>query len=856
MRHNVIKVRILSFFFLLFMSTVLMNAQVSMYIADVQTPVAKEGEPSTLSVRFTQQAVVQKAFLYLRPFGESEFKELEMLMSGRTAVVTIPSRFIIPPYVEYYIGYQIADGMKSYPEENPEGNPLKITVRSVDSKDNEIRILSPEPGETLPQEEVVVAISLLYASDVVDKTKTKIYLNNIDVTNYVIFSDEVLLFNPTVVGSTIDIGTQNLLIQLYDNKGSLYHSKSVTFNVMSKATIEKQRSSFQSNGSVQLEARNEYISSQSTTYLRGDIQITGSYSFLNGGVDLHLTNEDKPTVQPQNRYRATLQIDEYARIQLGDAYPQFPSLLISGKRVRGLTGSLTLGFFNVDLSIGQTERAIEGKVLQDTTYVDSSAAASRPKESLPLGGLKYRLFEAGTYKRNILAIRPSFGNGENFQWGISFTKMKDDVGSIQYGVYPKENLVVGTDILLAFDDQKIRWFTQVAFSISNTDISSGNLSDAAIDSIKGVYDPNKTPDEVQKAKDEAETLKKIAKIARSFITVNEFITPLDPITKLPSSAFETEFTLNYFNNFIRVYGFRRGRSYLSFGNDFIQTDVQGINISDRIRLFSNKLLLSIAYETKTNNTAHEASSPTTRFNTFTSSITAFPGVEYPSMTVGYGYNTRQNDVSLSQYYQTNKPLLPESLLPTDATIATLYQNRYTVVPDNEMFNTADEITNRYFTSLNYDFQFYGRQNANLTVSYAEKNDRTFYKRNQDNLNISTSVTTTYTIPLQTTVGFVVSTNSTYLVQRDTAGAYLNTTTKVPFNYQTITLSGRYRMLNNKLNIIATVAPSFGDFRRFLIQSGADYEAWINHVFTLEVSLFRYPGKSTDVLAGLLYRFIF
>jgi len=43
-------------------------------------------------------------------------------------------------------------------------------------------------------------------------------------------------------------------------------------------------------------------------------------------------------------------------------------------------------------------------------------------------------------------------------------------------VQPKENLVVGTDLTLAFDDQRIRWETQVAVGLQNKDITEGNFT--------------------------------------------------------------------------------------------------------------------------------------------------------------------------------------------------------------------------------------------------------------------------------------------------------------------------------------------------------------------------------------------
>ncbi len=843
-------------FCIVYLQSDALYAQGSAYIGEVRTSQAKEHEPLSVSIRLTQGAQVQKAQLFVRGFGESEFQELEMLLSGRVAVATIPSKLVIAPFIEYYIMIQMPDKEAFYPAENPEGNPLRITVEAVDPKDAEIKMLSPEQGETIAAEDLVVAVSLLYTSDAVGTKSTRLYLDGIDVTSSVIISDDVLLFNPTATGKQLELGAHSITVQLFDTTGQPYYTKSTSFNLSTATALEERERSFQYNGSAQLEVRNEYIDENSTTYIRGDIQANGSAKLYSGSLDLHLTNEDKSTLQPQNRYLASFQASKYAKVQLGDAYPVFPLLFVSGKRVRGVSGSLTLGFFNLDMSWGHTERKIEGRVIGDTTYVDSSTAASRPKESLPINGLTYRLFEPGTFTRSFLAVRPSFGSGEKFQIGFNFVKSKDDINSIRYGVYPHENIVAGTDFVVAFDNQRVRWSTQVAMSLLNNDITSGNLSDAAIDSISGVYDTTKTPSELEDAKKDADDLKKIASVGRSIITINEYLSPLDPINHLPSTAVESELSLNYFNNFVRLFVFRRGIAYVSFGNDFVQTDVEGINLSDRIRLFKNKLLLSIAYEMKSNNTLHDESVPTTDFNTLSTSATVFPGRRLPSFTLGYGFYTRENDVDLSNFYRQNKPLLRESRLPSDSATAALYRSLYVFAPDDKMLSTADEITNRYYIGMNYDFSFYGRQTFTVTASIAQKTDKTFYHRDQDNLNISASLTSLYKIPLQTTIGLVISQNTSYLAQQDSVGAYLPTKIEIPFNYQSLTLSARYRLFENTLNIIGTYSPSFGNFRRTLIQCGAEYEPIEHHFVTAEFSFLHYPGRPTDIVAGIIYRFLF
>ena len=800
--------------------------QVSQYVVEVKVPPADEQTPLSVSVELTQNAQIRRVMLRYREFGISEFKELEMLLSGRTAVATIPAKAMTPPYIEYYIDMQLADNTKTtFPSENPEMNPLKIQVKGVDAKDLEARFLSPESGEILAAEDLAIAVSLMFTSDIVDKSRTRIYLDEVDVTNQSLISDDVLLYSPKNFNKPLNFGAHSIRIELRDTLGKLYYTKQENFSLSSATAIEEEKSSLQYVGNGQMEIRNEKVDEANTTYTRGDLHVNGAYKYLIFGGDIHLTNEDKSDRQPQNRFLATVQAADYVKLQVGDAYPMFPSLIVSGKRVRGVTGAVTLGFFNLDVTYGKTERAIEGIITKDTTYSDSSQASSRPQESMSIGGLRYQLFQSGTFGRDFIAVRPSFGSGESFQVGFTYLKAKDDVQSIRYGLYPAENLVAGMDLLVAFDNQKVKWTTQAALSLENTNIAGGDLTDSAIDSVKGVY--TKTgQDSIQAVKD-ADDLKKLAKLGRSFITINENLSPLDPITGFPSLALESELTLNYFNNYVRAMVFRRGRNFKSYGNDFIQNDIAGVNLSDRVRLLDNRIMASVSYETKSNNTQNDANTPTTTYNTLNTSVTTYPGVKLPTFTVGYGLNTRKNPIDLS----------------IDTT-------RY------DSLNIASEKTNRFFIAANYDFQMVVRNSLTATVSIANKKDNTFYKRDQDNMNFTAMVSSFFTIPLQTTVALTISHSATYSALQDSVRAYLSTTQIQTFNYQTILLGARYRMMNERLNLLVTVAPSFGDFKRLLLQAGAEYQIAENHYLLSQFDFIKNSGRPSDGVFSLLYRFMF
>ncbi|GEM_PF-347614 len=830
--------------------------QVSQYVVEVKIPQATEKSPLAVSVELTQNVLVQRVVLLYRQFGESEFKELDMLLSGRIAVAALPGRAVTPPYVEYFVRLQLTDGtLAFFPSENPEANPLKIAVKGVDPKDAEVRFLSPEQGETLTAEDLAVAVSLMFASDAVDKQRTRFYFDGVDVSKDALLSDDVVLYNPSNFDKPLVLGAHSVKVELYDTSGVLYFSKQTDFTLSTAIAIEEVKSSLQYMGNAQVELRNEKIDVTNTTYTRGDVRMNGTYKFLGFGLDLHVTNEETPERQPQNRFLATLQAADYAKVQIGDAYPVFPSLFISGKRVRGVTGGVTLGFFNIDVTYGKTERAIEGILGGIVSYNDSSLASSRPKETVfeGFGGRNtnqtpgsadtliqnYRSYTNGTFGRDFLAIRPSFGSGENFQLGFTYLKAKDDTNSIVYGNYPTENFVAGTDLLFAFDNQKVRWITQVAFSLENTDISGGNYTDDDFKAFKLAGATN-AADSAKGLKD-AQDLIDLAKMGRNFIIVNPNMSPIDPVAGFPSLAVESELTLNYFNNYIRALAFRRGKNFKSYGNEYVQTDIAGINLSDRIRMLDNRLMTSISYETKWNNLANDNSKPVTTFNTFNGSVTMYPGVKLPTFTLGYGFNTRKNPIVLNLNY---------TIVGIDTTASPSSKA--------DSLNYADEKTDRFFFATNYEFYLLSRQSLNATVSIANKKDNTFNLRHQDNVSVATALTTNYVkLPLQTTIAVIVSHNATYAALQDSITRnYLSSTNQLTFDYQTISLTARYRLMNDRLNLLATLAPSFGDFQRTLIQCGVDYQVMENHYLVGQLDFINNPGKSNDVVASLMYRFTF
>jgi hypothetical protein len=787
---------------------------VSSVILRVNVPVVSQNRPLPISVDFTPSGNVERVLLRYRGFGESEYRQQEMLLAGNSGTATIGAQYVIPPYIEYYVRVFLSNGRsETYPIQNAESAPLKATVKPLDPKSLEVRVLSPEQGETVANEDLVVAISLFYAKAKVNKQATKLFLNGIDVTAQAVFSDDVILYSPATLSRPLSLGVQFLRIELYDKSGSLYHTVESNFSLSTSAAIaaEETRLRFGVNGSA--EFRNEDVGATKNTFLRGQLQAAGTYKSLNFGSNVFITNEEKSNRQPQDRFLVYGDID-ILKVQLGDAFPKFPTNIVSGKRVRGISASLLLKFFNVDFAYGETMRSIDGTVLGDTTFADTNAVKARPANTAQTSGLKYTIFQPGTFSRSFMAIRPSFGSGENFQFGMTYMNSKDKVESIKYGLTPQENLVIGTDVLIALDEQRFRIDGQASLSETNRDISKGGFSDADYALIAG---PN------GEHQDQVDQIKSAAKYVGKLITVNENLFPLNPVGKgAPGLAYDGALSLNYLNNFIRAQYYQRGAAYFSFGNEFLQADIQGLALSDRIRMFQNRVLVSISYEQRKDNTA-ETKVATTKYGNVNGSLTVFPASDLPSFTVGYGILSRSSDANLKDTLQ--------------------------------QFYAADDETGRISFQINYDFTLGARHNLSVGANLSDKKDNlpdNLNRGEQKNNSYFGSITTFFRIPLQTTVSF----NTNMTQSSALTSASLSSIPSQEFSLASFAINAQYRLLEDKLRLASTVSNSSGDLKRTLVQVGADYSVTNNHAVAFEFDYINNPGYKNDNIASLIYRFNF
>ncbi len=698
---------ILLYVFFLFVSNVA-QAQVSDKILSIAAPPVSENEPIKITAIISPAFVYDKIEVAYRSFGETEFKRIDMQITGNNAVAVIPNSGAIPPYLEYFLFIHIpgTDQPETFPIENPTLHPLKLLITPVESRQYIINWISPASDEAVTLDDLLIAFSVNNVSGL------KIFIDEKDFSEYLIKTEDLYIAKLENVSIELNEGKNNIRVELFDSTGKNIFSERRQFSiVMNKEGITR-LSSLRYKASVQLESRNEYINQQSNTYNRGSINATSDYGILKINGNLYATNEEKTDRQPQNRYFIGAEIP-WLRAGYGDNYPTFPNLIMNGKRIRGLTTNLTLGFFNFDFVYGDVTRKIPTKYNVLSSAPDSTSDPNKIYFRLDDGRLA-ELIKRGEFDRNLLILRPSFGKGNNFLFGLSFLKSKDDKHSIKEGLMPQENLVVGSDLFFAFDERRIEFNAQVAFSATNKDITEGTIKDEDIDSLfKSLTEK------------ERDMIRQVKNALSNFMTINEHIVPL-ALNNLTTLAYEGSLKLNYLNNSLKFTYLRRGSAYESFGQTYLRNDVQGFNITDRFRTLKNSLLFSFGFEKLSDNTDNTKPT-TTSYTTLSSMVSYFPVVNFPSISAGYSYSSAKNNFTNSIYW-------------------------------------IDDFTHRIFLRLGYNFFYLARQNVSLNVSTSNRDDQTELNIDSKNKSFAFGLNTTYSIPLLSS--FNVSYNSSLILKNE------------------------------------------------------------------------------------------
>lgn len=443
-------------------------------------------------------------------------------------------------------------------------------------------ILSPDPGERVTADQVLVAVSLPGA----DSAGVAVRVGARDVSAQAELSGGVLTWRPR---EPLAPGPHRVVIAARRADGAALPPVEWTFTVAPAARTaaipagappRPRRSPGLPHGSVVMEGGGNAVSGPGASFRREDDFAPRMWLTAGGEVRPgwrytvrgHLSGYESADRQPVNRLRAELRTPNVS-LALGDVNPVLHDVILSGRRVRGGQAELRAGPAALSVVAGRSLRAIPG-ALQP---LDPTA-----------------VLRTGTYAQDLLAIRPSLG-ARGFRLGLTLMRVRDDVGSIPVlrtdatvdggtravNPAPRDNLVAGMDASLRLARGRVVLQYENAVSVLARDISDRPRTEAELDSAIAAVggeplgiDPGDWDE---------------------LFILNASLLPLDP-RDLTSAAHQARASVRAGGHLLSAEWRQVGADYYTLGHPGLQRDWRGLRIRDSFSLLDDALFVTAGYE--------------------------------------------------------------------------------------------------------------------------------------------------------------------------------------------------------------------------------------------------------------------
>ena len=192
---------------------------------------------------------IYEARLFYRIRGESDYQSQLMREQGYTLSTDLDTRQINAGQIEYYFAMQTYDGsIITYPQFNAEQNPLSFNVVATSANvafqnKEEIILLSPEPNEVVPQDELVIALSIPNADAEIDHAQTRLLIDGINVSSQLEHDGTVYVLST----NSMRTGSHNAEFKIFNTSGDLLGKMEWSFRVSTgseSTTGFRQRTNF------------------------------------------------------------------------------------------------------------------------------------------------------------------------------------------------------------------------------------------------------------------------------------------------------------------------------------------------------------------------------------------------------------------------------------------------------------------------------------------------------------------------------------------------------------------------------------------------------------------------------------
>ncbi len=700
--------------------------------------------------------------LYFRAEGETAYRAIDLINQPPVWRGDIPGRFVAVPALSYFISVLLEDqSMLTWPEVNPYNNPFKIRVvqgaqaaaaapaapkprpsppaspagAPAAVLGDTLQLLSPDRDATLAADEVTIVVSFFSTSAALDPASVRIVMDGREVTRQAEISAALISLEPSALAP----GAHSVAIKAAAGGKNLPILRFRFFVEAETDLAKKIKPDKQFQAHSYADLLQENYGGKSEGIAMGGLDFSGQVSGFSYRGGLFLTSLESRHYQPRDRFSFSI-ANRLIGASIGDSYPRLQELILSGRRVRGLSGYLHLGLVNVDLVYGELQRAVQ------TTFTKDDSGHFVP--------LRY-----GTFRQSILAVRPSLGDGRVFQLGLTLAKIRDDTSSIKSGYHPRDNLVLGPDVKLALLGGRLVFTGTAALSLLTQDIS---------------YGPSTTADIKRIFNSDAELPLDPADLAEILI-INDSTIPLDPEAR-NSMAWLLNAQINQWGHAVNI-GYRSiGDEYISLANPWLRRDLRGLYIQDRFRLYRNKLFLNLGYERYDDNFSRLDGNPAVDMRTINYGFSLFPGAPYPQLTLSMRDQLRDNHLRETSEESIAVSTVLDTLITRDEREKSWFRDLVVqAAQDFRLLEAAHHFSAGYISSRNID-------------EFKEERVEPFYSPDLSNRVVLVSLTSRYAFPLVTVLSY--SSNHS-------EGANFSA-----IDFKTWGLTGEYRWLDDRLSATA------------------------------------------------------
>tara|TARA_B100000029_G_scaffold126402_1_gene120072 strand:+ start:692 stop:3430 length:2739 start_codon:yes stop_codon:yes gene_type:complete len=727
--------------------------------------------------------------LYYKSENQINYLEQEMIYKGDGFYYAIiPGNYITSNKINYYILLELNNNqLYSFPYQNPISKPMEIKINKINNKqkkvksnqeNSQLQILSPLPNTRVYKNDLLISLSYFKLKNI-DLDKTKVFLNNREVTDKVTFNDNYFIYKPDFI---LD-GKYKIEVIFTDKYNRQMDPFNWSFTVLSKDKLTGLTSMFNHSGRFSTNYSINNNQEDNLEVLNFNFDYRPNFDFLKLRTKIKWSDNYSEYQQDKNRYFLQFKAP-YINLELFDSYPYISQYALNSYKVRGFNLKIDSKIFDFNLIQGDLIDAVSGNpennglVLHELINTDSI----------------YFSRDNYSFRRNILALNFGIGNPKGLFYNFNIVKSKDNINSLlpipdnvdnyrinisedfsflvegnetyfdslviinddgstttnysilykelenlyqnQYqfefltenwvGGTPKDNLVIGSNLKWSLDDENINFNFGSSISLLNQNIWEPTLS---IETLDTLFDDNQDGmfmDQIALPEDfDFSSYENIFKFSFNQapllpIDITSGTIGLAEILTMPSLAYNIDLSLKYFSHNMK-FGIRQiGPQYYSLANPYLQSDIREQYINDRFRLLNNQLFIDCGFKRVEDGieVIKKSLSKTDKYNII---FNYYPGYKLPTYSLSFNLLNRDNGVdsldvfTYQEYVGFDDPEADEL--------------GYKEVSDttNRRENTRSFQAN---FSLSYSYKYHGDHNFLFNISQLNKKDLLFKEISQ------------------------------------------------------------------------------------------------------------------------------